>query len=160
MPTNPLDHERSRTKVCLICLRKAKRIISPNQLKGLKVFSNLLNSIRPEDKRVPNGICITCSVDLNQNIKSESYVKPLKIPEKDGKPFCYSKEILIAPRTRSSGDTACSCLICQIAKANYITDPHPYYNVPFNEIIKLGAPKIYAEKEKFQWNQPLKIWKY
>ena len=156
MPTNPLDHERSRTKVCLICLRKAKRIISSNQLKGLKVFSNLLNSIRPEDKRVPNGICRTCSDDLNKNIKSESYVKPLKIPEKDGKPFCYSKEVLIAPRTRScSGDTACSCLICQIAKANVITDPHPYYNVPFNEIIKLGAPKIYEEKEKFQWNYSL-----
>ena len=106
MPTNPLDHERSRAKVCLVCLRKARLKISQNQLKGLKVFSNLLNSIRPEDKRVPNGICRTCSDDLYTNIKAESYVKPLKIPEKDGKPFCYSKEILIAPRTRSSGDTA------------------------------------------------------
>ena len=107
MPDKPYDHEKCRGRVCLLCLRKSDRQVNSDEIEKIRKSSNLFKSIHPIDQRVPNGICKVCKKDLkNPNAA-------LKIP----KDFCFSKEVVITPKTRSnSGDTACSCLICRIGK--------------------------------------------
>ena len=74
------------------------------------------------------------------------------------KDFCFFKNVLVVPKTRSnSGDTACSCLICQIAKANPIL-PHPYYKVSLvkpNQFFPKGAKRKSEEKPKFLFDNNL-----
>ena len=57
------------------------------------------------------------------------------------------------PNTRgNSGDEACACLICKIARAN-ILGKHPYYGVAFKNISQIGRPETIEKKRKFQFTQ-------
>ena len=148
-PTPISSHEASRGKVCVVCLRKSNRPASDGHLEEIRASTILLKSILPLDQRVPTGICNTCSKDLNKKIKGESGIK-LKIPNEA---FSYSKEVLILPNTRgNSGDEACACLICEIARAKLL-GKHPYYGVAFKDISKLGRPQTVEKKAKCQFNE-------
>ena len=152
-PTKPADHENCRGKVCLICLRKSDRQVNPDQIETIRNNSDMFKKVQPWDERVPKGICIGCVTDLSllKNPKKPNPV--LKIPND----FCFSKEVVVPPKTRSnSGDTACSCLICKIGKTKPIL-PHPYYNVPFNQIFKKGVKRKSEPKESFQFDNKLPI---
>ena len=144
-PSNPTpisSHEVCRGKVCVVCLRKSDRPATNGQLEEIRASTILLKSIQPLDQRVPTGICNTCSKDLNKKIKGESGIK-LKIPNEA---FSYSKEVLILPNTRgNSGDEACACLICKIARAN-VLGIHPYYGVTFKNISNIGRPETVEKK--------------
>ena len=153
-PTKPADHENCRGKVCLICLRKSDRQVNPGQIETIRKHSDMFKTIEPFDQRVPTGICLACVKDLSYLKNPEKPNPVLKIPEG----FCFSKEVVVPPKTRSnSGDTACSCLICQIGKYNNPFLPHPYYKVPLKEIFKKGAKRKYEPKEEFQWNNRLSV---
>ena len=151
-PSKPLDHEECRKKVCIVCLRKSDKQISNSQIQELRAASDIFKNIQPWDQRVPTGICKVCSVDLSKIISGNAKT-PLKFPTD----FCYSKEVLIAPKTRSNaGDTACLCLICKIGRVKPI-QPHPYYNVPFNKIIVKGRPITVEKKEPFLFDNNISI---
>ena len=151
MPRKPLDQEAARAKVCLICLRKSDRKVNPEHIEQIKNSSNLFKNIQSWDQRVPTGICNVCVIDLKNVTDSKKSKDVLKIP----KDFCFSKEVLVSPTTRSnSGDTACSCLICQIAKTKPIF-PHPYYKVKDDKIFPKGAKRKSEEKPKFLFDNNL-----
>ena len=147
-PTSIKSHEVSRGKVCVVCLRKSDRPATDGYMEEIGSSTILLKSIQPLDQRVPTGICKTCALDLSKKIKGESGIK-LKIPNEA---FSYSKEVLILPNTRgNSGDEACACLICKIARAN-ILGVHPYYGVTFKNISKIGRPQTVEKKAEFQFD--------
>ena len=150
-PTPTLDHEKCRSKVCLICLRKADGPVNSDQIKKIRNHSNLFNSIQPFDRRVPTGICNGCRTDLN---KLDDPKRQLKIPEG----FSFTKEVLIPANTRSnSGDSPCQCLICEIGKYKNPFLPHPYYKVPLKKIFKAGVKRKSEPKEEFKWNNRLSV---
>ena len=150
-PTKILSHEECRKKVCLICLRKSDRPVKNSQIEDIKNCSKIFKTIQPWDERVPTGICWVCTKDLTKIVSSASNTE-LKFP----KDFCYSKDVLILPNTRSnSGDEGCFCLICKIGRAKPI-QPHPYYNVPFNKIFKTGRP-VESKQEIFLFDNKISI---
>ena len=150
-PTKPADHENCRGKVCLICLRKSDRQVNPGQIETIRKHSDMFKTIQPFDHRIPTGICRVCVTDLSHINDPKKPNPVLKRPSD----FCFSKEVVIPPKTRSnSGDYACSCLICKIGKANPVL-VHPYYQVPFNKIFKKGAKRKSEPKEKFQFDNSL-----
>ena len=64
-PTPSLDHEASRSKVCVICLRKSSgKDACSEQIEIIKSSTNLFKSIQPWDPRVPKGLCKSCDADL------------------------------------------------------------------------------------------------
>ena len=143
-PTPISSHEVCRGKVCVVCLKKSDRPATPEHMKEIRTSTILLKSIQPLDQRVPTGICSTCVKDVSKRIKGESGIK-LKIPNEN---FSYTKEVLILPNTRgNSGDEACACLICKIARAN-VLGIHPYYGVTFKKISTIGRPQTVEKKEK------------
>ena len=151
MPKKPADHETCRGKVCLICLRKSDRQVNPGQIETIRKHSDMFKTIQPFDHRIPTGICRVCVTDLSHFNDPKKPNPVLKRPSD----FCFSKEVVIPPKTRSnSGDYACSCLICKIGKANPVL-VHPYYQVPFNKIFKKGAKRIHEPKEKFLFDNSL-----
>ena len=79
-PTPIHSHMVCRKRVCVVCLRKADRLAGPNQITEIQASTKLFKSIHPSDNRVPEGICNTCSKDLNKIIKGDTGIA-LKIPD-------------------------------------------------------------------------------
>ena len=154
-PTPIKSHELCRDKVCVVCLRKADRVVSPSQITEIQASTKLFKSIHPSDERVPKGICNSCSIEVNKIIKGKTGIT-LKIPNEG---FCYSKEVHILPNTRgNSGDDVCSCLICKIGRSK-LFDIHPFYGVSFKNLSKKGVGRTptLEKKEEFEYNKKLDL---
>ena len=89
-------HQKAREKICVVCLRKSNKKLSPNQKKGLQNHSKIFNDISPEDPRVPSGICHDCRKILQLKIHGKGKDKPFKIPQG----FSFHANVII-PKTRS-----------------------------------------------------------
>ena len=119
------SHEECRSKVCVMCSRKAYRCLSKKQITLIQKFVDKdYNAANPD---YPNGICNGCMLLLGKKEKdievSLTIVQSYK---------CDTTKSLC-----SSGPT-CQCTICKIAHSN------------MNEIKaskkKRGRPKSAAEK--------------
>ena len=73
-------HNISRAKICIVCFKRSNKNVSANQLKGLKEHSSILDSISPEDSRVPTGICHGCSTTLQLKINGKAKDQEFKVP--------------------------------------------------------------------------------
>ena len=107
-------HAASREKICIVCLKKADRKLTPNQIEGLTKFTTIFESITLEDPRVPTGICNTCksilSAKMQASQKGKTNDRVFKIPEG----FTFDLHFIL-PRTRSEEKSFCNCLLCQVS---------------------------------------------
>ena len=107
-------HAASREKICIVCLKKSDRSLTPNQIEGLRACTTIFESITPEDLRVPTGICNTCksilSAKMQASKKGKTNDRVFKIPESSTFDLHF-----ILPRTRSEDASFCNCLLCQVS---------------------------------------------
>ena len=68
-------HSVCRGKICVVCLEKSKRPLTPNLINELKKFTNIFEKISPEDERVASGICDPCRNLLRLKIKGKNVFK-------------------------------------------------------------------------------------
>ena len=107
-------HAASRGKICIVCLKKSDRSLTPNHIEGLRTCTTIFESITPEDLRVPTGICNTCKSILNAKMqtskKGKTNDRVFKIPQG----FTFALHVIL-PRTRSEEASFCNCLLCQVS---------------------------------------------
>ena len=70
MATNfELDHERCRSKVCIVCYEKATRTVSDLEVETVQIF--VIDGYNPSHPDFPHGICTGCSILLSKNEKTQ-----------------------------------------------------------------------------------------
>ena len=98
-------HTINRGKICVVCLGKAKRTLTPNLIDGLNRFTSLFNDISPDDEKVPTGICENCRKLLKQKECGKAPDKDFRIPTD----FTFNSVVNV------NSDHPCNCTLCKIA---------------------------------------------
>ena len=127
-------HSVCRGKICVVCLEKSKRPLTPNLINELKKFTNIFEKISPEDERVASGICDPCRNLLRLKTKGKNETKEFRIPS--GFNFVSS---VFFPKTRSKLDTDCNCFLCNHARS---------FRVCSAQSSKYGVSKTAKKKKK------------
>ena len=99
-------HDHLRSKLCVICCRLAKGLITPSLEKLVEDY--LIYNYTTEIKRLPNGTCLSCRRKLYY-IGSGNYNHPL--PEI----FDYSPMKTV----RIPRHDECKCMLCVMAFARH-----------------------------------------
>ena len=99
-----LEHERCRSKVCVVCYEKANRTLSDLEIQTVHEF--LIDGYNVTHPDFPSGICTGCSIILSKKRKDVDF--KIKVLEN------YDPERKVGLR---SVDT-CLCRICRVAKMN------------------------------------------
>ena len=99
-----LEHERCRSKVCVVCYRKANRTLSELEIQTVQEF--LIDGYNISHPDFPNGICTGCSIILSKKRKDVDL--QIKVLEN------YDPERKTGLRSVDN----CQCKICRVAKMN------------------------------------------
>ena len=106
MPNKAKSHTECRNYVCIICMSKSDRSLTPFLISRLTKHSP--EPLDLNDDRLPHGMCTNCRFHL-QKIDEGKATKPF--------PNLYDfSSILVKQPTQKSPD--CNCIICKIAKTN------------------------------------------
>ena len=100
-----MDHNECRKNVCIICIRKASRILSETEANFIR--SHLREDFQINDPDFPCGVCGGCRLKLYSKMKDHSSTVTVE-------PFIPDRSI----KLRS---TKCECLICSVATADCLT---------------------------------------
>ena len=96
------DHDKYRSKVCVVCLRKAKRD-RPLSMKDVELIKRFAReNYDTSDPDFPSGLCTGCYLSLYKKEKVESTVLNVE-------PFTPDRTIQLR-------STVCDCVICRVAK--------------------------------------------
>ena len=113
-----LSHEECRRQVCVGCCIKTTHVISAA---GQRLYAQVAN-VPWDDPRIPLGLCYTCLRALEK--QSQGQVSD-DVPR-----YRDFQNVVFLPReTRSTENTPCVCLICQVhypgglGKVSPLTDP-------------------------------------
>ena len=98
-----LGHEECRTRVCIVCNRKASRSLTSCEINVIRQY--IIEGYSTKDPDFPNGICTGCSIALSKKRNSEDYTLPIQIEDYDPKR---------QPELRSL--SYCPCQICNVAR--------------------------------------------
>ena len=117
------DHNTCRKKVCVICLRKGKRVrnLSNTDIKSIKDYVNANYNV--DDPDSPCGLCNGCYLLLNKKCNGADIVLPVQQFKPDRKKLLHSA-------------VSCDCSLCNVAKAE------------FNALRKLKKKKLVDENNK------------
>ena len=102
MPSK-LDHNECREKVCVICIRKASRILSETEAEFIQ--NHLRENYKLNDPDFPCGLCAGCRIKLYAKMKDTSLTIPV--------------ESFIPDRSIQLRSAECQCLICVVATADF-----------------------------------------
>ena len=106
MPNKAKSHTECRNYVCILCMSKSDRSLTPFLISRLTKHSP--EHLGLNDDRLPHGMCTSCRFHLPK-IDEGKATKPF--------PNLYDfSPILVKQPTRNSPD--CNCIICKIAKTN------------------------------------------
>ena len=98
------SHDKNRLKVCVVCYRKGKRLLSYKEVENVRSY--IIDDYDINNSYFPAGICDGCHLLLNKKANGHDGIK---FPEID-------YEGMILPRLmRSSSTSSCSCQICTVA---------------------------------------------
>lgn len=108
MPHQARNHQESRKKVCLLCMRKSNEVISPSLQQ--KIIQKTSETFDFNDPRVPLGICSSCRLSFSSRLKSS-------LTEQSNLVLIDFNSISV-PRFHRSSPISCNCLICKVARTN------------------------------------------
>ena len=110
MPNHARSHDENRKVVCIMCLRKGNRELTPFLVS--KIQNNYKEQFNFDDPRIPQGLCDPCRLALGKCDQGQKVVLP--------KLFQF-ETIDIKVHTRGQD---CDCLICDIGRLK-LTEKHP-----------------------------------
>ena len=107
------EHEKCRSKVCIICYQKASRKLSDTQIKTIQDY--VIDGYNCSHPDFPNAVCTHCSVLLNLKRNDQNVV--LRLVTDD-----YNPNGKLGLRSVDM----CLCKICSVARQNGLQDLHSY----------------------------------
>ena len=69
-------HEQSRALCCILCLKKADRKATQNQLISIRNYSDRLSTFDVENENGPTGICTNCRLMVIPKMGQEGFLLP------------------------------------------------------------------------------------
>ena len=110
------NHTQCRKAVCIICLRKADREATTNQLEKITTHTNRLQcSSNQSDEIFPTGLCTTCRLTVVNELPG----CPLpQVPNFRS----FAQDVVISYNDQGK----CQCLLCRIATSGG-REYHPLY---------------------------------
>lgn len=126
-PRQAFEHDANRSKVCVVCMQKAKYPVTDSICHRIKTY--FIENFDPSEPCVPNGICSKCRSDLSDISTGKKYVECL--------PAVYNFSQILpeysrCTRANPNGLTLCNCEICHIARQKLTTIPHRKLGRPPN----------------------------
>lgn len=100
-----MDHFEAREKVCVICYRKASRLLSSTDIEAVQ--NVVIENYNPDNPNYPCGICSPCHAILTEHRLGDIHRSLPVVTD-------YNPGMRILTR----GQSVCSCRICTVAKAN------------------------------------------